>query len=269
MKREIAYITFIDVLFLLLLSVSGMTEGVLSEIIYYLAFVIPISVGFLFIRMLRSDANISFKTDGQSAIKFIPLIFPAVTVIFSVSLLTTVIINSIGFTNDAEINEPLLLAIILHALIPAVLEELLFRYIPLKLSLNHSPRWAVLLSALFFSLIHVNLFTIPYAFIAGVLFALVDIMAGSIIPSVILHFINNTLSVIFMMYFDETSWYWFFTGLLVLSAISAAAIFARRKKYSGFFAPLTDAGEAKEFSLAPLSLIIITLAIAITNLFSK
>lgn len=270
MKRELEYITFIDLLFLLILSFSGMTHGILSEVIYYGAFLIPIGLGLYFIRLVGADKTENIKPLGLTRVKtlsFIPLIFPILTAIFAISLLTSLIMGGLGFTDSTELNEALPLAILLHAVLPAVLEEALFRYIPLKLTLHHSPRWAVILSSLIFSLVHANLFRIPYAFAAGIAFALVDIMAGSILPSVILHVLNNTVSIILIRY--PEGGVCFSAAMLLLSVISLVIIIIKKKDYRAFLAPIKDEGEASEFSIAPLSLLLITLFTAITNLFAK
>ena len=273
MKREIAFITFLDILFLLLLSFSGSTSGVFSEILYYIAFILPIALGLRFVKITASAESsecsaLGIKMTKSDSLKFIPLVFPVITAVFAVSLLTSVVMGLFGFADSTVINEPFPLAVLLHALIPAILEEMLFRYIPLKLTLRHSGKWAVILSSLFFSLVHADLFRIPYAFIAGILFALVDISAGSILPSIILHFLNNTLSLVFMMYFGESGGIWFFLALIALSAISSVIIIIYKKSYKNFLSPLTSAEKAVEISYAPFALIILTLILAITNLIS-
>ena len=272
MKRELSYITFIDILFILLLSVSGGATGVFSEILYYFAFAAPIALGIYFIRIAPKENNtakLGIKLTRDGTTKTIPLIFPVITLIFSISLLTSLMMKLFGFRDETVIEEALPLAIVLHALIPAVLEEMLFRYIPLRMTLSHSKRHAVLFSALFFSLCHTDLFRIPYAFAAGVLFALVDIMAESVLPSVILHFLNNVLSLVFMEYFGEENGTVFSLILIVLSIISIIPIIIKRKSYRGFFSPLLEKGDSAEISKAPLALVFVTLALAVTNLLSR
>ena len=274
MKRITAYITFLDILFLLLLSISGGISGILSDAVYYLAFLIPIFFGIYLIKEHeKSDAEnqvtLGFGINKKSAANFIPLVFPIITAILAVSLLTSLLMGIFGFTDSTEISEPFPAALMLHALLPAILEEMLFRYIPLKLTLGYSRRWGIIISSLFFSLSHANIFRLPYAFIAGILFALVDIMADSILPSVILHFINNALSLVFIIYLDESATLPFFLIMLSLAVISAVFIFIKRQNYKKFFKPILEGGKKTELSLAPIALIAVTLILAITDLFQK
>jgi membrane protease YdiL (CAAX protease family) len=84
--------------------------------------------------------------------------------------------------------------VLTHALLPAVLEEGLFRFVPLKVLSPISRKIAVLLSAALFAIVHGSVYKIPYAFAAGVIFAMLDIYFASLLPSLLIHFLNNLLS---------------------------------------------------------------------------
>ena len=84
-----------------------------------------------------------------------------------------------------------------YALLTAVLEELIFRYLPMRLLAHRSPRAALLLSSLFFSLVHCDLFQMPYALFAGAVFMILDLAANSVIPSLVIHFLNNLHTVFY------------------------------------------------------------------------
>jgi simple sugar transport system permease protein len=103
--------------------------------------------------------------------------------VIAVSALTTLVLAFFGKTNEVDVSGHLVYELFRHALIPAVLEELLFRYIPIKLLSPYSRRGAILVSALLFSLVHLNLFQIPYALLAGVVFGFLTVASGSILPS--------------------------------------------------------------------------------------
>ena len=88
-------------------------------------------------------------------------------------------------------------AILVIAVIPAVMEEILFRGI----ILNNAEGDAGSLRTIFlvgfvFSLYHGSVEQTIYQFICGCLFALLAIRAHSLVPSVIIHFINNALIII-------------------------------------------------------------------------
>lgn len=97
-------------------------------------------------------------------------------------------------------------AFIVIAIIPAVFEELMFRGLLLNCCENGmgSIR-AILVTGFCFSLFHASPEQTVYQFIAGCAFAFIAVRSGSILPSVVMHFINNALIVIFSAcnLFDE------------------------------------------------------------------
>ncbi|MBO5797790.1 MAG: CPBP family intramembrane metalloprotease [Clostridia bacterium] len=82
-----------------------------------------------------------------------------------------------------------------YAILPALVEELVFRGWMLGALQPFGERRALLLSALIFGLIHGNLTQMPFAFILGLLFGYVFLRTGRLWPCMVLHFLNNGLSV--------------------------------------------------------------------------
>lgn len=77
------------------------------------------------------------------------------------------------------------------AVLPAVFEEIMFRGILLG-GLKSFGKWgAVFICGALFSLYHQNPAQTLYQFCCGVAFALVAVKAGSILPTVLSHFLNN------------------------------------------------------------------------------
>ncbi len=77
------------------------------------------------------------------------------------------------------------------AVLPAVMEELFFRGVFLREMKEFSPVMQVVLCGGLFALYHQNPAQTVYQFICGVAFALVAMRAGSFLPTVLAHFINN------------------------------------------------------------------------------
>ena len=196
MNERIKWIVAIDYVFIFLMLCSGSASGILSNVIYYIAFLFPIAIGIYLIIKTKDEAKEELKLSpgisGAGIKTALPAVFPIIAVTVLISLLTSKIMGAFGMTNETSFDEPILVAMILHALIPALLEETLFRYIPLKLLANEGKK-AIIFSALLFSLAHANLFQIPYAFTAGVLFAIIDYASGSILPSFVIHFLKKLL----------------------------------------------------------------------------
>lgn len=94
--------------------------------------------------------------------------------------------------------------IIAIALIGPILEELLFRgAITNKLLRQYSPTKAILISALLFGIFHINPAQILPAFLIGILFAWTYYKTASLIPCILMHILNNSLSVYLNMKYPE------------------------------------------------------------------
>ena len=82
------------------------------------------------------------------------------------------------------------------AVLPAVMEETLFRGVLLS-GLQAFGKWgSILLCGALFALYHQNPAQTLYQFCCGVAFALVALRASSILPTVLAHFFNNALIVV-------------------------------------------------------------------------
>lgn len=278
MKTKIKLLTAVDMLFLLLLSISGSTVGIISEVFYYLAFLAPVGIVLNYIyttgesshaptaeakRTMLRDIKKDFSISKEALIFSTPVFFPAIMGILGLSILSTAILSSLGYENNATFSEPLWLAIVIHALIPSVLEELLFRFAPIKL-LSENKKTAFILSSVMFSFAHANLFQIPYALLAGAVLSALYIMTGSIWPSMIMHFLNNTISLL-SIYGHAGSWFFIILG--VLTAASITVVYIRRKAYSQKLDEMLSREEKIEFSYYPLFFIGTALLLAISALF--
>lgn len=88
------------------------------------------------------------------------------------------------------------LVILAVSITPALVEEFAFRGVCLGLLRNVSDGFALFVSSLFFGLMHGNFSQAPASVIMGLFFGFVALKSGSIWPSVILHFLNNGISVL-------------------------------------------------------------------------
>ena len=197
MKKTVVRVVAIDLIFLLLLIVAGAFSGALSEIVYIGAYLVPLCA-FLWLRGDSPQMKLGLSIDGADAAMCLPLIAPTIGVMLGLSALTSLALALCGVSGTQPLTGSIFELLILHALLPAILEEALFRYVPIALIAPHSRKSAVLISALLFSVAHCNIAQMPYAFVAGIVFAIVDIACASILPSVALHLLNNVVSVIWI-----------------------------------------------------------------------
>lgn len=82
------------------------------------------------------------------------------------------------------------------SVVPAIVEEFGMRVITLGMLRRFGDPFAIVASALIFGIIHGNMVQIPFAFALGLIFAYITVVTGSVIPAVIIHFINNFYSCI-------------------------------------------------------------------------
>lgn len=262
-QKAIGFIAVLDILFAIFLLMSGAFDGIMSTVFYIFAFAIPIFMGFFTTREGNSDRDfLSF----EGARLALPAIAPTVFAVILISLITSAIVSAItGKSNTVDLGGSLAMALITHALAPAILEEALFRYIPLRVM--RGERWPkiILYSAIFFGLIHHSFFSIPYAFVAGAVFMLVDLIADSVWPSVIIHFVNNALSVLWMFFADSPALVWVSMAIVAaLTVVSVIYVISNKDKYKKFKEEIMDFEGIKE---APprevwiLAILMLTLAI--------
>ena len=138
------------------------------------------------------------------------------------------------------------------ALLPAILEETIFRGIILDGIKDIGTVAACLLGGLLFSIFHQNPAQTVYQFICGAVFTLVTIRADSVLPAVFMHFANNAVII-----FDAK--YGFLTNMsggayIAVCVVSAAALLGTLA-YLIFFDKKTDRkkeGAIKPFILSAL-----------------
>lgn len=85
--------------------------------------------------------------------------------------------------------------ILMVAVLPALCEEFLHRGILLNETNRIGYKKAIVLSSLLFALIHFNINQVSYAFVLGLLMGMVVVISKSIWPAIIIHFLNNGISV--------------------------------------------------------------------------
>lgn len=112
--------------------------------------------------------------------------------------------QNVEMTFDEIIKQPLLLLLLVVALMPAIGEELMFRGLVFgSMRFKYGAGWAIFISALIFGLFHMSLVKLIPTALLGACFAIVVKKGGSIFVSMLLHFINNGISVIAMKYPQE------------------------------------------------------------------
>ena len=97
-------------------------------------------------------------------------------------------------------------ALVKVAVIAPIVEELIFRGIILQgLRRNYSAFTSVFMSALLFSLFHLNPWQMPTTFILGLLLGWIMVMNNNILLSILGHSVNNLMVLLSMTYWEKIS----------------------------------------------------------------
>lgn len=129
------------------------------------------------------------------------LCMPLVTVVNAISMLF--VDNTVAALSSDILAVPFPVALFMIAIFGPFSEEFVFRGIIFNsYRKDGNALGAILLSALVFGFMHMNLNQAAYAFVIGIALAFVMIATGSIWSSVIMHFIINAQSVC-LMYITE------------------------------------------------------------------
>lgn len=99
-----------------------------------------------------------------------------------------------------------LIQLVTVAVLPTFCEEFLHRGILFRGIRQIGYKKAILISSLLFGLIHFNINQFFYAFVLGMLMALVCIVSKSIYPAMIIHFTNNAISV-YLSHAEANGWF--------------------------------------------------------------
>lgn len=141
--------------------------------------------------------KVSFKIVLQSILMGIVAFF----IIMFVSTFFSVFIQMLGYKPFYSYGEStpmsfwsFLLSLLTVAVMPGLFEEFSHRGMLLSGFTKMSSIKAVVLSGLLFGLMHLNINQFFYAFVVGMLLAIVALITKSIWPSVIIHFMNNGIN---------------------------------------------------------------------------
>ncbi|MBE7077322.1 MAG: CPBP family intramembrane metalloprotease [Clostridiales bacterium] len=192
--------------FMMMLAVAGVTveEGREPDWYLYCSFLMTPLVFGIVAALSMGWTKTSWKTETKRQKCKVRYFFIAIALqvgLLSLSELNTLFLEFLarfGY-QDTPIRLPsmdgfgfvgVMLAV---ALLPAVFEEIIFRGFLLKGMDCFGTVGAVLLCGGLFALYHQNPAQTVYQFCCGAAFALVAIRSGSILPTVVSHFINNAL----------------------------------------------------------------------------
>ena len=135
----------------------------------------------------------------------VPFIMIALGAAMIINVLTSTFINlveSFGFnTAMPELEMPqdpvgATLFVVALTVVPAVVEEFAFRGVIMGSMKKYGSGFAIVASSVLFGLMHGNIVQIPFATALGLVLGYVTVLTGSIVPAMIIHFLNNFVSAV-------------------------------------------------------------------------
>lgn len=147
---------------------------------------------------------------GLSAIGIVDMLFAYVAayclmpLIYFINYITTFFVKNYvnGMMMDIY-SYPLVVQLVLLALLPALIEEFIFRGFFFGSYRRKNVLRAALMSGLLFGLVHLNLNQFAYAFVIGIAFCILYEAADNIILPITAHFAINANSVLMLRLLDE------------------------------------------------------------------
>lgn len=214
----------------------GITE--LNLIFNMISFVISLILPTIFIKthVRKEQKKCNLK---QSIIYFIMCV-PIMAVI---QIILGIVFEKLGLNYDVIDKANLynfdttfqkILSFIYIAVLPAIFEELYVRGAVLSFSKKYGEVFAVIASALLFAAIHMNISQAIFAFLAGVIFAILTLKTNSLVPSMLLHFLNNGYSAFELIFHENkvvlTSINLIYLLLIIVGIISIIVFLVKNRK---------------------------------------
>lgn len=137
------------------------------------------------------------KINGVSVILLIVLTYCISPLMVLINLISQLFVNQYTgeLITDSVTNFGLLGSTLLFAFTPALVEEIAYRGVFYQAARGRRPIRAMIVSGLLFGLMHMNINQILYACVMGIIFAVVIEATGSIVSTMIMHFVFNFNSV--------------------------------------------------------------------------
>ncbi len=171
----------------------------LNELAFFLT---PLAYGKIRGRNLLFDMGFETKFSPWVALLCIPLTVAVICLGSPLANAFVKLVELIGYRTEnvtsvvVDSGSDLALTLVFVALIPAVAEEYLFRgNIARGLSKN-GYFFAIFVSSALFAFMHGNPLQLVHQFILGVVCAVLYFSTRSLVPSIILHFLNNALALV-------------------------------------------------------------------------
>lgn len=207
-------------------STANYAYSVVGSILYI---GVPFGIAYLTLKSSKIAGRLPFGTpyNGKAA-AFLTMFLVPITIFSSmaVNYISLIFQGIVGleFTSgleDMEMNgiSGFLVGTISMAVVPAIIEEFAIRGVVLQPLRRYGDGFAIVASALIFSIMHGNMVQIPYTVVGGLYWGFLTVATGSIWPSIILHFINNFYSVVILAVSSNFGDNWSFVAVIIMMVL--------------------------------------------------
>lgn len=217
--------------------ISFISKDNINLIFMCIVFAMSIYIPYLILKayLLKEDKVVNKtkeelkKERKESIIKCIKYIVLSIPVISIIQMICAFAIEKIGISSD--VTEALglfnytgklssILVFLEIAILPAIFEELFIRKGVYGVLRSKGAIFATIVSSIVFATIHMNFSQFIFAFLIGILFAIVREKTGKLYPTMILHLLNNGLAVIDALFYNHMTFMEIFTyAQIILNAV--------------------------------------------------
>ncbi len=178
------------------------TVSYLIDIVLYAAYIIiPYGTAWLLFKRINKNTEIFLpkrSSPKYGALYVVGSIGVGYVINLLISLFAPTFVEFFSAESTMTADNPLdiVLCIIMTAVLPAILEEWAFRGVLLKNMLPYGRGGAIVISSVLFGLAHIDPPRIIFATAFGLMLGVCYEYTGSILVPMLIHFINNSISVI-------------------------------------------------------------------------
>ncbi len=190
---------------------ARMNTHELSMLVDMVFYVLILAVPPIIVALCTKQRQNPFPSRHVSGVWWIVLVLGGMALAIVSNVVTSYLMNMLSSVGVPLPEMPdtvtptwssLLLNLVSTALLPAIVEEMVFRGYILGALRRHGDGLAVVLTAALFGFFHGNILQFPFAFILGLGLGYAVVKTDSIWPAVVLHGMNNAMSVL-ITYFQK------------------------------------------------------------------
>lgn len=270
------------------LSAFSPAAAILYGMVQYAVLLgVPLAIGLVFCRKCGAKPVVKQPVPATHAVALLAAGLAACVFANFVSALIAEWLSHIGVEQPPIASQQngtlpvLLLTLLSTAVLPAILEELLFRGVILQLLRPAGDLTALILSSVLFGVTHGTVEQIPFATVVGLICGYFVLKTGNIYLGMALHFLNNAMSVVLdcvlLHASDAEAVAWTYSVFIVLTALGLVGwLFLRHRAphalspvYDGRSSWMSRAERRRAAWLSPPVLIYIILMLLLTLLATQ